>query len=148
MGVLTTTPCYLDQSTIGNVVKILFPRRKVSEDVVVKIVGCFGKGQSKPSLATQVRPHSTSRILSRRLTIEGSFTPLAGHGVRHTRELCSAFAVIRGFIQPARYDHFEVFGVKHQMKTFLMPDDRSHLCHLLSFLTRRKHVKPFRIQAL
>lgn len=83
MDILATTPCYLDQSTIANIVKILFPRGKVPEYVVVKIVGCFGKGQSKPSLAAQVRPHSTLRILSRRLTTKGAFTPLADHGVRH-----------------------------------------------------------------
>lgn len=84
VGILATTPCYLDQSAIRNVVKILFPRGKVSEDVVVKIVGCFGKGQRKASPETQVRPRSTFRISSRRLTTKGSFTPLADHGVRHT----------------------------------------------------------------
>lgn len=86
MEVLTATPCYLDQSTVSNIVKILFPRRKVSEDIVVKVVGCFGQGQSKPSLATQVRRlmRSVHRKLSRRLIVKGIFTPLASYGVRHT----------------------------------------------------------------
>ena len=54
ISVLATSPCYLDQPSVGSIVKILFPRGKVSENIVVKVVGSLGQGQSKPSHATQV----------------------------------------------------------------------------------------------
>ena len=54
VDILATSPCYLDQPSVGSIVKILFPRGKVSENIVVKVVGSLGQGQSKPSHATQV----------------------------------------------------------------------------------------------
>ncbi|KAH8149893.1 uncharacterized protein LAJ45_06045 [Morchella importuna] len=114
IGILTKTPCYLDQSAISNIVKVLFPQRKVSEDVVIKIVGCFGQGQSKPSLATQAL---LLRWLVMVYDILESYTALS-----------------------------QLYGVLFNLLDMITL--RSHLCHLLSLLTRRKHVKPFRIQAL
>ncbi|KAG0135182.1 Mis6-domain-containing protein [Tuber indicum] len=114
IDVLATSPCYLDQSSVGSIVKILFPRRKLSENVVVKVVGSLGQGQSKPSLATQA-------LLLRWLVMV--------------------------------YDFLESYDVLSQLYGVLfnlldMITLRGHLCHILSSLTRRKHVKPFRIQAL
>lgn len=114
ISTLTKTPCYLDQSSINNIVKILFPQRKVSEVIVVKIVGCFGQGQSKPSLATQAL---LLRWLVMVYDILESYTALS-----------------------------QLYGVLFSLLDMITL--RSHLCHLLSLLTRRKHVKPFRIQAL
>jgi len=51
---LTKTPCYLDQATSGRIIKALIPRRKVSEEAVLKIVGCLGTGPNKPSFVIQV----------------------------------------------------------------------------------------------
>ncbi|RPB05832.1 Mis6-domain-containing protein [Choiromyces venosus 120613-1] len=114
INVLTSSPCYLDQPSVGSIVKILFPRRKVSENVVVKVVGSLGQGQSKPSLATQA-------LLLRWLVMV--------------------------------YDVLESYDVLSQLYGVLfnlldMITLRGHLCHILSSLTRRKHVKPFRIQNL
>ncbi|KAL0637894.1 hypothetical protein Q9L58_003116 [Maublancomyces gigas] len=114
VGILATTPCYLDQSAVRNVVKILFPRGKVSEDVVVKIVGCFGKGQRKASLETQA-------LLLRWLIM--------------VYDTLDSYAMLS-----------QLYGVLFNLLDMITL--RSHLCHLLSLLTRRKHVKPFRIQAL
>ena len=52
---ILTVPSKLDQATIATIVKHLYPRNKVPEEVVVKVVGCFGQGQSKPTHATQAR---------------------------------------------------------------------------------------------
>ncbi|PWW80391.1 Mis6-domain-containing protein [Tuber magnatum] len=114
IDVLATAPCYLDQTAVGSIVKILFPRGKVTENVVVKVVGSLGQGQSKPSLATQA-------LLLRWLVMV--------------------------------YDVLESYDVLSQLYGVLfnlldMITLRGHLCHILSSLTRRKHVKPFRIQAL
>ncbi|CUS11905.1 unnamed protein product [Tuber aestivum] len=114
IDVLATSPCYLDQSSVGSIFKILFPRRKVSENVVVKVVGSLGQGQSKPSPATQA-------LLLRWLVMV--------------------------------YDVLESYDVLSQLYGVLfnlldMITLRGHLCHILSSLTRRRHVKPFRIQAL
>jgi len=52
---ILTAPSKLDQATIATIVKYLYPKGKVPEDIVVKVVGCFGQGQSKPTHATQAR---------------------------------------------------------------------------------------------
>lgn len=52
---ILTTPTRLDQATTAAIVGNLYPRNKVPEEIVVKIVGCFGQGQSKPLLSTQAR---------------------------------------------------------------------------------------------
>lgn len=54
VDVVTVTPCYLDQSIAGKVVKALVPRRKVADSVVIKVIACLGNGQRKPAPAIQV----------------------------------------------------------------------------------------------
>jgi hypothetical protein len=56
IDLLTKAPCHLDQITSGHIIKALIPRRKVSEQNVHQIVGCFGLGSQKPPLGTQVQP--------------------------------------------------------------------------------------------
>ncbi|KAH0543376.1 hypothetical protein FGG08_002332 [Glutinoglossum americanum] len=50
---IITQPNELDQNTVASIVNSLYPSTKVSEDVVLKIVGCLGQGQSKPPSSTQ-----------------------------------------------------------------------------------------------
>ncbi|KAL7276680.1 hypothetical protein RUND412_000340 [Rhizina undulata] len=111
---LTTAPCYLDQSTVAGIVKILLPRGKVSDNAVVKIIGCFGQGQTKPPIATQ-------SLLLRWLVMVYSFL--------------DDYVVLS-----------KLYGVLFNLLDMISL--RGHLCHLLSLMTRRKHVKPFRIQTL
>ena len=50
---IITQPNELDQTTVASVVRDLYPSTKVSEDVVLKVVGCLGQGQNKPPPSTQ-----------------------------------------------------------------------------------------------
>ena len=52
--ILTKTPCRLDQFVAARIVKALIPRRRVAEEVVLKVVGCLGVGTHKPQLGIQV----------------------------------------------------------------------------------------------
>lgn len=52
---LTCTPFHLDRALAGRIVaRALLPRRKVSEALVLRIVGALGSGPTKPPLAVQV----------------------------------------------------------------------------------------------
>lgn len=50
---LITTPSHLDQASLAAIVKNLYPVSKVSDDIVLNIVGSLGHGQIKPSLDIQ-----------------------------------------------------------------------------------------------
>jgi centromere protein I len=50
---IITQPNELDQSTIGTIIKYLYPATKVTEDVAIRIVGCLGQGERKPPLPIQ-----------------------------------------------------------------------------------------------
>lgn len=50
---LIVSPGYLDQASLNNTLRSLYPVRQVNEDVVLKIVGSLGLGEQKPSLALQ-----------------------------------------------------------------------------------------------
>lgn len=50
---LVISQCYLDQASLNNIIKNLYPVGKVSQDVVLKIVGSLGIGELKPSLTLQ-----------------------------------------------------------------------------------------------
>ncbi len=50
---LVTTPSFLDQASLGNIVRNLYPATSVSDDLVVKVIGCLGHGKLKPSLSIQ-----------------------------------------------------------------------------------------------
>jgi centromere protein I len=60
---LTIVPNHLDTGAAGRMVKLLLPRRKVTESVVVKVVAGLGWGKKKPPVSTQVRiPHKVTRL--------------------------------------------------------------------------------------
>lgn len=50
---LVIAPTYLDQASLNNIIRNMYPVGKVSEDVVLKIVGSLGLGELRPSLALQ-----------------------------------------------------------------------------------------------
>ncbi|KAH0566401.1 hypothetical protein GP486_000184 [Trichoglossum hirsutum] len=104
----------LDQNTVASIVRSLYPSGKVSEDAVLKIVGCLGQGQSKP-------PPSTQAGLLKWLIMV--------HDVLESHHMLS-----------------NLYGVLFNMLDMISL--RPSLCHLLSLITRRKHVRPFRIQVL
>ena len=44
----------LDQTSVTNLVKNLYPAQHVSADAIVTVVSALGQGKSKPSSATQL----------------------------------------------------------------------------------------------
>lgn len=43
----------LDQTSVTNLIKNLYPAQRVPADVVLSVVGALGQGKGKPSLGTQ-----------------------------------------------------------------------------------------------
>ncbi|KAF8248769.1 Mis6-domain-containing protein [Wilcoxina mikolae CBS 423.85] len=111
---LTKAPCHFDQGTSGRIIKALIPRGKVSQEAVLKIVGCLGSGPNKPSFSIQA---GLLRWLVMVYNVLEDYTVLS-----------QLYGVLFGLLD--------------------MITLRGYICHLLSLLTRRKHIKPFRIQAL
>ncbi|KAK2019837.1 Mis6-domain-containing protein [Colletotrichum eremochloae] len=111
---LLTQPSHLDQASLNALVKNLYPATRLSRDAVLKVVGCLGHGELKPSLALQ------SNILR--------WLIMVYHVIEKPAVLSQAYAVLFNLLDTAAI--------------------RPQLCHLLALITRRKHVRPFRIQAL
>ncbi|OCL13301.1 Mis6-domain-containing protein [Glonium stellatum] len=112
--VIVTRRTELDQSSVTNLVKNLYPAHLVSADVVVTIIGALGQGKSKPSTATQLA------LLKWLVTVYEI--------IEDPKTLSRLYGVLFGLLD--------------------MISLRTSLCHLLSLITRRKHVRPFRIQQL
>ncbi|KAI5803123.1 Mis6-domain-containing protein [Geopyxis carbonaria] len=109
-----TLESLLGQASTNRIIKALYPRTKVAENIVIKTVGCLGHGPKKPS-----------------------------HGIQH--------ALLRWLVMV--YDVLEDYTVLSKLYGVLfnlldMISLRPPLCTLLSWLTKRYHVKSFRIQAL
>ncbi|KAK1599418.1 Mis6-domain-containing protein [Colletotrichum navitas] len=111
---LLTRPSHLDQASLNALVKNLYPATRLSRDVVLRVVGCLGHGELKPSLALQ------SNLLK--------WLIMVYHVIEEPVVLSQAYAVLFNLLETAAI--------------------RPQLCHLLALITRRKHVRPFRIQAL
>lgn len=50
---LLTQPNELDQGSLGNLIRNLYPASKVPDDIIIRVVGSLGHGRAKPSYATQ-----------------------------------------------------------------------------------------------
>lgn len=105
---------HLDQASITNLTKGLYPANKVSSAVVFDVVCSIGQGATKPSPVTQ-------DLLLRWLIL-----------IRETLEDKSALTRC----------YMVLFNQLGALGT------RPSLCHLLALITKRKHVKPWRIQML
>ncbi|EOD51016.1 putative mis6 domain protein [Neofusicoccum parvum UCRNP2] len=104
----------LDQTSLTNLVKNLYPADSVSSDLVVTIIGALGQGQTKPSAATQA---ALLKWIIAVIDVLDDATVLS-----------------------------KLYGVLFNLLDTMSL--RTPLCHLLSLVTRRKHVRPFRIQQL
>ncbi|KAF4542898.1 Mis6 domain-containing protein [Lasiodiplodia theobromae] len=111
---IVTRRNHLDQTSLTNLIKNLYPADRVSSDIVLAIVGSLGHGQAKPSAATQAA-------------------------------LLKWIIAVIDALQDATVLS-KLYGVLFNMLDTMTL--RTPLCHLLSLITRRKHVRPFRIQQL
>ncbi|KAI1075280.1 Mis6-domain-containing protein [Whalleya microplaca] len=111
---LITTPSFLDQASLGSIVRNLYPATTVSDDVIIRVIGCLGHGKLKPSLALQ------GSLLK--------WLVMVYHIIQKQATLSRSYSVLFNLLDTAAI--------------------RTQLCHLLALITRRRHVRPFRIQAL
>ncbi|KAI1449808.1 Mis6-domain-containing protein [Annulohypoxylon stygium] len=111
---LVTTPNFLDQASLGNILRNLYPAAAVNADFIVKVIGSLGHGKLKPSLAIQ------GALLKWLIMIY--------HIIDHQAILSQAYSVLFNLLDTAAI--------------------RKQLCHLLALITRRRHVRPYRIQSL
>ncbi|KAK4127602.1 Mis6-domain-containing protein [Parathielavia appendiculata] len=111
---LLTIRNFLDQASLGAIVRNLYPSGKVSDEVVLRFLGALGHGQLKPSLYLQA-------LFLRWLV-------MVYHLLENSAVLSQAYGVLFNLLDTAAI--------------------RPQLCHLLALVTRRKHVRPFRIQAI
>ncbi|KAI5862882.1 Mis6-domain-containing protein [Durotheca rogersii] len=111
---LVTTPNFLDQASLGSIVRNLYPATTVSDEPIVTVVGAFGHGKLKPSLAIQ------GALLKWLIMIH--------HAIENQKLLSRAYSVLFNLLDTAAI--------------------RKPLCHLLALITRRRHVRPYRIQSL
>jgi centromere protein I len=121
----------LDQTSVTTLVKNLYPALRVPDDVVITVVGALGQGRGKPSPSTQ-------DSLVKWLTTVHEVT-------ENPSVLSCLYGVLFGMLDmiSIRYVLYKSNPLE-QFAEF----SRTSLCHLLSLITRRKHVKPFRIQQL
>jgi centromere protein I len=119
----------LDQTSVTNLIKNLFPAQRVPSDILVTLVGALGQGQGKPSPGTQ---HGLVQWL---VTVHGIF--------EDPNLLSRLYNVLFGML-----DMISIRCVSARQCAISTNHFRTPLCHLLSLLTRRKHVKAFRIQRL
>lgn len=128
---LITRPSHLDQAARGSLVRNLYPANKVPKEAVLNVLGCLGHGELKPSLAIQA-------LLLRWLIM--TYNALEDPGL-----LSQAYAVLFNLLDTA--------ALRQAVNLFccllyFTNRYRPQLCHLLALVTRRKHVRPFRIQAV
>jgi centromere protein I len=130
---LVTVPSHLDQASLNS----MYPATRLSGDAVLKVVGCLGHGQLKPSLPIQA-------ALLRWLV-------MVYHVLESPAVLSQAYSVLFNLLDTAaiRFVLVDSISRLHITDTKAVPGQtRPQLCHLLALITRRKHVRPFRIQSV
>lgn len=134
---IITLPNQLDQSSLGSLIRNLYPASKVPDIVVVKVVGCLGHGRAKLSYAAQ------ASLLKWLIMVYDV--------LENQKVLSQLYGVLFNLIDTSALRY--VFK-SHSNVMLLLPaitnadSVRPQLCHLLSLITRRRHVRPFRIQVL
>ncbi|KAI0167405.1 Mis6-domain-containing protein [Pestalotiopsis sp. NC0098] len=107
-------PSHLDQASLNNLVRNLYPATSIDAHLIIKIVGCLGHGVLKPSLGIQ------AALLK--------WLIMTHHAIKDQDTLSKVYAVLFNLLDTAAI--------------------RPQLCHLLALATRRRHVRPYRIQAV
>lgn len=126
---IVTRPNALGQASCAKIIKSLYPATAVSVDQLCIVVGALGLGSSKPSFSIQ------DMLLK---WIIMTYEVLENPSI-----LLNLYSVLFNMldISSLRY-------VTHMQSHISTDRNRARLCNLLSLITRRHHVKPFRIQIL
>jgi centromere protein I len=121
----------LDQTSVTTLIKNLYPAQRVPGHIIVTVVASLGQGQGKPSPGTQ-------DCLVKWLTSVHEI-------IADATVLSRLYGVLFGMLHTISIRCVDTSRTTHNTLANL---DSTSLCHLLSLITRRKHVKPFRIQQL
>lgn len=134
---IITLPNELDQASLGSLIRNLYPAGKVSDDIVVKVVASLGHGKAKPNFNVQA-------ALIKWLVMVYDV-------LQNAKVLSQLYSILFNLLGtlalrcvPRFPSHLPSSFIK--MRTNTTP--RAPLCHLLSLITRRKHVRSYRIQVL
>lgn len=127
---LVTIPSFLDQASLGNIARNLYPATTVNDDLIVRVIGCLGHGKLKPSLAIQ------GALLK--------WLVMIYHIIDNQAVLSRAYSILFNLLDTAAIR----FACLFLSSICLANDHRKQLCHLLALITRRRHVRPYRIQSL
>lgn len=126
---IVTQPNFLDQTSITALVKGLYPAGRVSSVLVSNVVACLGNGRDKPSAPTQ------NLLLRWVITIY--------EVLENPAFISSLYGVL--------FNMLDMISIRLDLlRSYYSGANglRASICHLLAIITRRKHVKPFRIQML
>jgi centromere protein I len=131
---LLTLPNDLDQASINNLIRNLYPASKVPDAIVIKVVASLGHGRAKPSYNAQA-------VLLKWLVMV--------YDVLENQKILSQ---IYGIL----FNLLDTIAIRYSLPSYdrikyhyaLLITTRPPLCHVLSLITRRKHVRPYRIQIL
>ena len=136
---LVSAKTELDQTSITTLIKNLYPAARVQSRVVVTVVGALGQGRNKPS------PGSQALLLKWLIVI---LDVLEEPGV--VGRLYGVLFAMLDMISLRLVTHCLQFAsrVYYIRLCAYSCHCRTPLCHLLALITRRKHVRPFRIQQL
>lgn len=129
---IITHPNELDQSSLGNLIRNLYPATRVPDIVAIKVVGGLGHGRMKPSYSVQAALLKWLIMVYDVLEDQKIFSQL--------------YSVLFNLLDTSALRYSSIIRKCLFLKADLSL--RPQLCHVLSLITRRKHVRLFRIQAL
>lgn len=130
---IITRPNEVDQSSLGNLIRNLYPATRVPDIIAIKVVGSLGHGRVKPSYSAQ------AALLKWLIMVYDV--------LENQKVLSQLYSVLFNLLDASALRYFS----NHGEPSLPFPNAdifRPQLCHVLSLITRRKHVRPFRIQAL
>lgn len=127
---IITLPNELDQGSVATLIRNLYPAGRVTDEVVLKVIGSLGHGKAKAPFPAQ------AALLKWIIMV---------YDILENQKILSQ-------LYSLLFNLLDTIAIRfnHPLAPSMKPthDARAPLCHLLSLITRRKHVRPFRIQML
>jgi centromere protein I len=126
-----TLPNELDQASLGNLIRNLYPVGKIPESTVLRVISSLGNGRFKP-------PYNTQAGLLKWLVMVYDV-------MENPKIFSQLYHIIFNLLDTAAIRFATLLTTQFSPLILLY---RPQVCHVLALITRRKHVRPFRIQFL
>ncbi len=127
---MVTQPSSFDEAILVRLIESLYPVSRVPADLVCTIVSALGHGKWKPSPALQ------NALLKWLIMIYDV--------LEDTATLSSLYSVLFNMLDMPSIR----LVLQCQRSSNIANHVRANLCYVLAIITRRKHVKPYRVQVL